>query len=77
MCHTYSFWSDSFSDKVILVHCPNPLADGRTGLGHFGNSTQGEILIINVRLNLRNDRVWDIIAIILEQAVQEFLWILE
>ena len=40
---TDPLWSDCFGDKVVLVHCPGPLADGRAGSGHLGERQWGGV----------------------------------
>ena len=62
---------------MILVHGSDPLTDGGAGLGHSGNGTRSEVLIINVWLDLRDNGIWNVVTIVLEQAVQELLWVLK
>ena len=34
-------------NKVVFVHGPDPLADGGTGLGDFGDGGGGEVFVVN------------------------------
>ncbi len=58
---TYPLRRHNLGDLVVLVHGPHPLADGGTGLGDFGDGCRSEVLVVNVRLDLGDHSVWDVL----------------
>lgn len=63
---THPLRSNSFGHKVKLVHGAHPLADGGTCFGDFGDSGRLEFIAVDVRLDLSDDSLWDVVSIIFE-----------
>lgn len=58
---SYPLWFHSFGHKVVFVHGPHPLADGGAGFGHFGYSCWLKLLIVNIRLDVFNHYICNVV----------------
>ena len=57
--HPFRF--DGSGHRVVLVHCPDSLADGGAGFGDLGDVSGGEVFIVDVGLDLGNHRFRDVV----------------
>lgn len=62
---------------MVKVHRPHPHADAGACLGDLGHCLWGEVLTVDVGLNLLDDCLWDIVFVIAEQALQELCGIIQ
>lgn len=62
---------------MVDVHGPDKHADGSTCLGDLGNSLRGELLHLDVRLNLLDDGITDVVFIIIEERLKELAGIIQ
>lgn len=54
---------------MVEVHCPHPHADAGAGLGDLGHSLRGEVLIVDVWLNLLYHCLWNIVLVKAKKAL--------
>mmetsp|Transcript_3424 Transcript_3424/g.8507 ORF Transcript_3424/g.8507 Transcript_3424/m.8507 type:complete len:239 (-) Transcript_3424:228-944(-) len=56
---------------MVRVHGAHPLADGRARLGHALHDLGRELLHLDVRLDLVDHRLRDVLAVVVEQRIQK------
>ena len=57
--HLFRF--DGPGHKVVIVHCPDPLADGGAGFGDLGDVSGSEVFVVDVGLDLGDHRFRDVV----------------